>query len=79
MRVGRGSSAFHKLEVGDVIGIRGPYCNNFPVDDWCGKNLVFIGGGLAPIWPVITTAVAQRANFKNITVLYGGRTSRDII
>ena len=41
----------------------------------------FIGGGcgLAPIWPVITTAVAQRANFKNITVFYGGRTSRDIM
>ncbi len=81
MRVGRVSSAFHELEVGDVIGIRGPYGNSFPVDDWRGKNLYFIGGGcgLAPIWPVITTAVAQRANFKNITVFYGGRTSRDIM
>ncbi len=81
MRVGRVSSAFHELEVGDVIGIRGPYGNNFPIDDWRGKNLVFIGGGcgLAPIWPVITTAVAQRDNFKNITVFYGGRSPRDIM
>ena len=81
MRVGRVSSAFHELEVGDVIGIRGPYGNSFPVDDWRGKNLVFIGGGcgLAPIWPVITTAVAQRADFKNITVFYGGRSPRDIM
>src|SRR4030067_175976 len=81
MRVGRVSSACHEREVGDVVGIRGPYGNSFPVDDWRGKNLVFIGGGcgLAPIWPVITTAVAQRANFKNITVFYGGRTSRDIM
>ena len=62
MRVGRVSSTFHELEVGDVIGIRGPYGNSFPIDDWRGKNLVFIGGGvgLAPIWPVITTAMAQR-------------------
>ncbi len=81
MRVGRVSSAFHDLQVGEVVGIRGPYGNSFPIDDWRGKNLVFIGGGcgLAPIWPVITTAVAQRASFKNITVFYGGRSPRDIM
>ena len=81
MRVGRVSVAFHDLAVGDVVGVRGPYGNSFPVDDWRGKNLVFIGGGcgLAPIWPVIQTAVAQRNDFKNITVFYGGRSSRDIM
>ena len=81
MRVGRVSAAFHELEVGDVVGIRGPYGNSFPLDDWRGKNLVFIGGGvgLAPIWPLITTAVAQRDDFKNITVFYGARSPRDIM
>ena len=81
MRVGRVTSAFHDLQVGDTVGIRGPYGNGFPINDWRGKNLIFIGGGcgLAPIWPVITTAVAQRANFKNITVFYGGRSPRDIM
>lgn len=77
MRVGRVSVAFHELAVGDVIGIRGPYGNSFPMDDWRGKNLVFIAGGvgLAPIWPLITTAVAQRADFKNISVFYSTRSS----
>jgi sulfhydrogenase subunit gamma (sulfur reductase) len=81
MRVGRVSAAFHELEVGEVVGIRGPYGNSFPVDDWRGKNLVFIGGGvgLAPIWPVITTALAQRANFKNISVFYGARSPGDLM
>ena len=81
MRAGRVTSAFHELAVGDVVGIRGPYGNSFPVDDWRGKNLVFIGGGcgLAPIWPVIQTAVTQRGDFKNITVFYGGRSARDIM
>ena len=81
MRVGRVSSTFHELEVGDVIGIRGAYGNSFPLDDWRGKNLVFVGGGvgLAPIWPLITTAVAQRNDFKKITVFYGARSSRDIM
>ncbi len=81
MRVGRVTTAIHDMEIGDVIGVRGPYGNNFPVEDWKGKNLIFIGGGcgLAPIWPIIQTAVLQRKDFKDITVFYGGRSSRDIM
>ncbi len=69
------------MKVGDVIGVRGPYGNTFPLNDWKGRNLVFIGGGvgLAPIWPVIQTAAANRADFGKITVFYGARTSRDIM
>jgi NAD(P)H-flavin reductase len=81
MKVGRVTTAFHDLQVGDVIGVRGPYGNDFPVADWKGKNLVFIGGGvgLAPIWPVIQTAVAQRKDFGKIAIFYGARRSQDIM
>ncbi|MBF0355868.1 MAG: FAD/NAD(P)-binding protein [Alphaproteobacteria bacterium] len=81
MRVGRVTTALHDLNVGDVVGIRGPYGNKFPVKDWKGRNLIFIGGGcgLAPIWPVIQTAVNDRGQFGKISVFYGGRSSRDIM
>jgi NAD(P)H-flavin reductase len=81
MKTGRVTTAIHGMQVGDVIGIRGPYGNQFPVDDWKGRNLYFIGGGcgLAPIWPVIQTAVANPADFGTINVFYGGRSSRDIM
>ncbi|CAK0754498.1 sulfhydrogenase subunit gamma (sulfur reductase) [Gammaproteobacteria bacterium] len=81
MRAGRVTSAFHELKVGDVIGVRGPYGNSFPIGDWHGKNLVFIGGGcgLAPIWPVIQTAVKTQDKFNRISVFYGGRSARDIM
>ncbi len=81
MRVGKVTSAFHDLKVGDIVGIRGPYGNSFPMADWKGKNLVVIGGGvgMAPIWPIIETAVAQRADFGELTVFYGGRTSKDLM
>ncbi len=81
MRTGRVTTAIHDMRVGDVIGVRGPYGNTFPLDRWNGRNLVFIGGGvgLAPIWPVIQTAVANSADFGSITVFYGGRTSRDLM
>lgn len=50
-RVGKLTEALHQLEVGDEVGIRGPYGNGFPVEDLKGKNLLFIGGGigLAPL------------------------------
>jgi sulfhydrogenase subunit gamma (sulfur reductase) len=81
MKMGRVTTAFHDAKVGDLIGIRGPYGNRFPLDDWKGRDLVFIGGGvgLAPVWPVIQTAVARRQEFGRITVFYGARTSRDIM
>jgi sulfhydrogenase subunit gamma (sulfur reductase) len=51
LKMGRVTSALHEKQVGDLIGIRGPYGNNFPIEKWRGKNLIFIGGGLglAPI------------------------------
>jgi sulfhydrogenase subunit gamma (sulfur reductase) len=81
MKMGRVTTAFHDVKVGDMVGIRGPYGNQFPLADWKGRDLVFIGGGvgLAPIWPVIQTAVAQRQDYGKITVFYGARSSRDIM
>jgi sulfhydrogenase subunit gamma (sulfur reductase) len=81
MKSGRVTTALHDLNVGDVIGIRGPYGNQFPLDQWKGRDLIFVGGGvgLAPIWPVIQTAVANSKDFGKITVFYGARSSRDIM
>ena len=38
LKTGRVTSAIHDLEVGDTIGIRGPYGNGFPIDDWREKT-----------------------------------------
>ncbi|UCF08065.1 MAG: hypothetical protein JSW28_10580, partial [Thermoplasmata archaeon] len=41
MRVGNVTSALHQMKVGDVIGIRGPLGNGFPLEDFKGKNMIF--------------------------------------
>ena len=81
LKMGRVTSAIHELQEGDVIGIRGPYGNNFPIERWKGKNLIFAGGGigLAPIWSVLQTAMAKKDNYGKITLFYGARTSHDIV
>lgn len=78
---GRVTSALHALETGDSIGIRGPYGNGFPLNEWQGKNLIFIGGGigLAPLWSVLHSSLAQKQEFGDIMLIYGARTSKDLV
>lgn len=81
MKTGRVTTALHELQENEVIGIRGPYGNCFPIEDWKGKNLIFIGGGigLAPIWSVLQTALGRKEEFGNLMLIYGARTSKDLV
>jgi len=81
LKMGRVTSALHEMYEGDIIGIRGPYGNGFPLEDWKGKNLIFIGGGigLAPIWSVLSTSLGQKEGYGDLQLIYGARTSKDIV
>lgn len=80
MRVGQVTTSIHELEVGDVIGLRGPYGNGFPVDEWKGKDLIFIGGGigLAPLRSVYSYVLDKREDYGDVSIVYGARTSCDL-
>jgi NAD(P)H-flavin reductase len=81
LKMGRVTSAIHALQEGDLLGVRGPYGNRFPIDEWKGKNLLFIGGGigLAPIWSVLQTALRTKGDYGKLSLLYGARSSKDIV
>ena len=80
-QAGRVTTALSGLEEGDVVGFRGPYGNTFPIDDWKGKNLVFVAGGIAlpPMRSVIWSCIDNRADYKNITIVYGAKTVDDLV
>ncbi|MBI5286902.1 MAG: FAD/NAD(P)-binding protein [Deltaproteobacteria bacterium] len=80
-KAGRVTSALADLNIGDTIGFRGPYGNWFPVDEWKGKTIVFIAGGigLPPVRSVIWNCLDRREEFGNITIVYGARTVADLI
>ena len=80
MKLGKVTTALHELEPGDTVGVRGPYGNNFDVEGWKGKNLVFIGGGIgqAPLRSLINYVVDNRKDYRKLDVIYGARTSKDI-
>ena len=78
--VGQLTSALHQLEVGQEVGIRGPYGNGFPMEELKGRDLVFIGGGigLAPVRSVIMHCLRHRADYGHLTVIYGARSVEDL-
>ncbi len=80
MRMGKVTQALHELEPGDKITVRGPYGNSFPVDEWKGKKIITIGGGIgqAPLRPIIEYVKANRADYEDLTIIYGSRTSGDL-
>ena len=72
----------HQMEVGQMITIRGPYGNPFPVDtELKGKNLIFIAGGigLAPLRSVINYCRDKRSEYGNIDIVYGSRSADDLV
>lgn len=79
MRMGKVTQALHQLEPGDKMMVRGPYGNSFPVDDWKGKKIVTIGGGIgqAPLRPIVEYVKANMGEYAGLTTVYGARTSGD--
>lgn len=78
---GKVTGGLASLEVGSTMGFRGPYGNVFPMEEWKGKNLVFIAGGIAlpPMRCVIWNALDLRENFKDITIVYGAKSVNDLV
>lgn len=80
-RIGTVTRALHELEPGDVLGVRGPFGNYFPLEDYVGRNMVIIGGGIgmAPLRPVINKILEQRDDYGNLLIINGARTPRDLV
>jgi sulfhydrogenase subunit gamma (sulfur reductase) len=80
-KAGRVTNALANLEVGDTVGFRGPYGNTFPIEEWEGKNILYIAGGIAlpPMRCVIWNTIDLRDKYKDITIVYGARTVNDLV
>jgi NAD(P)H-flavin reductase len=74
-RLGAVTNELHELGPGDLVGVRGPLGNWFPMDAFKGKNLIVIGGGIggAPLRPVIQTVLDRRADYGHLTILWAAR------
>ncbi|HEY9187153.1 MAG TPA: FAD/NAD(P)-binding protein [Ignavibacteria bacterium] len=80
-QAGKVTNALRKLNIGDVIGFRGPYGNHFPLEEMKNKDVLFIAGGigLAPVRCLIWNVLDLRDQFNNITIIYGARSVSDLV
>lgn len=80
-QVGGFTEQMHGLQPGEELGVRGPYGNFFDVAAARGHNLVFVGGGigLAPLRALIHGVLHHREDFGQVVILYGARTSADLV
>ena len=80
MQAGEVTAAIHRLNPGDKVGVRAPLGNYFPYEQWKGKNVFFVGGGIgmAPIRTIMLHLLENRKDYGKISLLYGARSPRDM-
>ncbi len=74
-KAGRVTEALYRLGEGDVVGLRGPFGNGFPMEAFAGQDALLIAGGLgmAPLRGVLQALLAERQRKGRIILLYGSR------
>ncbi len=80
MQAGEVTIGLHCLNEGDKVGVRAPMGRGFPVEEWKGRNLVYIMGGIgaAALRATILYTLEHREDYGDITILYGARTPVDL-
>ena len=65
----------------DVLGVRGPYGEGWPVEAALGRDVVIMAGGLglAPLRPLVRAVVARRGAFGRVVLLIGARTPASLL
>jgi NAD(P)H-flavin reductase len=68
-------------KVGDVVGVRGPYGNGWPVAEARGRDVVVITGGLgcAPVVGLINYIFRRRDEYGELHILHGVKTPNDLL
>jgi sulfhydrogenase subunit gamma (sulfur reductase) len=72
-KAGRVTNIMHQMQAGDKIGIRGPFGKEYPIDEFKGKDMVLICGGigLVPQRAMINYIMDNRADFGKVAILQG--------
>ncbi len=66
---------FDHITEGDIVGIRGPLGNGFPIETLKKNNVLLVSGGLGmvPLRGLLQYLIDLRDNFGRIILLYGSR------
>lgn len=79
--VGRVTRGLSNLQVGDSVGIRGPFGRGWPLELASGKDVLIVTGGLgcAPVVSVINYILRRREQYGRMTIVQGVKHADDLI
>ncbi len=80
-KVGTLTNAIFRLKENDLIGLRGPYGDGFPVEKMKGKDVLIVMGGLgvAPLRSVLFYSLDNRDLFRRVILLHGAKRPVEMI
>ena len=80
-RAGAITSALVDLSAGDLVGMRGPYGTEWPMEAAEEDHLLVVAGGLglAPLRSAIVTALRRADRYQSISLVYGRREVAEVI
>ena len=69
------TQALHRLKSGDLLGVRGPFGSGFPLEEFRGRDVLLVAGGLGLVTlrSLLLSILARRDEFGRVTLLYGAR------
>jgi len=72
---------FDHVREGDLVGVRGPLGNGFPVDQFAGHDLLLVAGGLGmvPLRGLLQYLIDLRHRFGRVMLVYGSRTPDQVL
>jgi NAD(P)H-flavin reductase len=75
------TDAIFRLKENDLVGLRGPYGNGFPVEKMKGKDIIIVMGGLgaAPLRSVLLYLLDNRDQFGRVILLHGAKRPAEML
>lgn len=79
--VGATTRALASASIGDLVGVRGPYGQGWPMEELKGCDLVIMAGGLglAPLRSVLMKASSSKTKPNRTALVYGARQPDEIL
>jgi NAD(P)H-flavin reductase len=80
-KAGDVTGALHRMQPGQIVGVRGPFGHGFPIERYYGKDILFAPGGLglAPVRSLINQVLDERGQFGKVTILYGAKNPAELL
>ncbi len=69
------------MQIGESLGLRGPFGASWPVDECRGRDVIIVAGGigLAPLRPALRGIAARRWEFGRVTLIHGARSPQSLL